>query len=77
MRSGHECVWRQTLCGSRARQYLRRVTFASAYTIAISTNSTGGFRPVVSESSTQNVPESRRLLAHATELVRSALRFRV
>jgi hypothetical protein len=31
----------------------------------------GGVRPVVSESRTQNPPESRRLLAHATEPARS------
>src|SRR5215212_1981432 len=40
---------------------------APASTIAISTNCTGFFRPVVSESSTQNSPDSTRLLAHSIE----------
>src|SRR5215207_1762130 len=43
---------------------LSKSTFALASTIAISTNSTGGVKPVVSESSTQNPPDSRRFLAH-------------
>ncbi len=55
---------------------LSKSVFVPASTIATSTNCTGGFRPVVSESRTQNPPESRRLLAHATEPARSSLRFR-
>lgn len=51
--------------------------FAPASTIAISTNCTGGVRPVVSESSTQNSPDFRRPLGYVTELARSTLRLEI